>query len=108
MTQFPSGTLIIHEAWDEPDSMNPSSDNTSLHGQGLEATISVSEAILSLPFIDRQDYNSDPSLLSTLASLAVCVGFDFVRLNSNTTLSVAVEYCSDSVSRYIHRALSNC
>ena len=97
----------MHEAWDEPDSDNPTglSSNNSLHTQGLEAIISVSEAIPQLPFIERQDYSSDSSLLSTLASLALCIGFDYVKLNSdqtlfNGTLSVAVDQCFDSQTRY--------
>ena len=100
-----SGTIIIHEAWDEPDSVNPAGLNTqsSLHGQGLEATISVSEAIQTLPMIESRDYSSDDSLLPTLASLALCVGFDFVKMNSDSTLSVAIAECFDSQTRYICR-----
>lgn len=94
------GSIIVHEAWDEPDSLNSQDfDNTSLHSQGLEATISVSEEILTLPLIERRDYSSDGSLLTTLASLALCVGFDFIKNNSDNTLSVAVADCFDSQTR---------
>ena len=94
------GTIIIHEAWDEADSANPNGlVNNSLHRQGLEAIISVSEAIQMLPIIERQNYNSDVSLLSSLASLALCVGFGFIRMNSDNTLSVAVAECSNSQAR---------
>jgi predicted Rossmann fold nucleotide-binding protein DprA/Smf involved in DNA uptake len=96
------GTIIVHEAWGEPDSANPNEvdGNSSLHRQGLEAIISVSEVILTLPTIEHRDYESDNSLLTTLASFAACVGFDFVRMNpSSNTLSVAVRECFDSQTR---------
>jgi len=75
-------------------------NNNSLHRQGLEATISVSEAIFSLPVIEQQDYSSDNSFLAMLASLALCVGFDFIKENNASTLSVAVAECFDSQTRY--------
>lgn len=94
------GIIIVHEAWDEPDSDNSQLSNNLLHGQGLEATISVSEVITTLPLIERQNYNSDDSLLETLASLALCVGFDFIKNNTDSsTLSVAVGECSNSQTR---------
>ena len=96
---FIIGTLIVHEAWDEPDSVN--STISSLHGRGLEATISVSETIPTLPMIERHDYNSDDSLLTTLASLALCTGFEYVKMNSDNTLSVAVSECFDDNTRYV-------
>lgn len=44
--------------------------------------------------IAQRDYNSDTSLLSELASLAVCIGMDYVKINYNTsTVSVAVRNC---------------
>lgn len=96
-----AGTIIVHEAWDEPDSVNPNGLNSfsTLHSQGLEATISVSEEIPTLPLIERQDYSSDGSLLPELASLAICVGFEFVKMNSNESLSVAISDCFDSDTR---------
>lgn len=94
------GTIIVYEAWDEPDSTNPNGLNSqSLHRRGLEATISVSEGIPTLPFIERRDYGSDDSLLPTLASLALCIGFDFIKMNSDNTLSVAVQECFNSQTR---------
>lgn len=91
----------MHEAWDEPDSSHPEGRNTtdSLHSHGLEAIISVSEDIPSLSTIESLDYVSDDSLLMELTSLAICVGFKFVRLNSDDTLSVAVEQCFDDRTR---------
>lgn len=94
------GTIIVHDAWNEPDSTNPTGlDRNSLHGQGLEARVSVSAAILTLPIIERRDYSSDNDLLPTLASLALCTGFDFIRMNSDGTLSVAVRECFNSQTR---------
>ena len=94
------GTLIVHEAWSEPDSTSPEVlVSSSLHEQGLEATISVSETILTLPIIEQRDYSSDLSLLPTLASLALCVGFDYIKMNSNNTLSVAINECFNSRTR---------
>ena len=97
----PVGTIIVHEAWDEPDSVNPRGLNSvnSLHGRGLEAKISVSEVIKTLPIIERRDYSSDNSLLTKLTSLALCVGFDYIKINSDNTLSVAVEECFNSQTR---------
>lgn len=44
--------------------------------------------------ITKKDYNSDNSLLSELASLAVCIGLDYVKINFTTsTVSVAVRNC---------------
>ena len=96
-----AGTIIVHEAWDEPDSVNPNGLNSikSLHGQGLEAKISVSEVIETLPIIERRDYSSDNSFLTKLSSLALCVGFGYIKINSDNTLSVAVEECFNSQTR---------
>ena len=96
------GTIIVHEAWDEPDSLNldAADDRETLHGQGLEAKISVSEVIEGLPFLDRKDYVTDTSEVDNLAMLAACVGFDYVKINTDSTISVAVGQCYNSETKY--------
>lgn len=89
-----SGTIIIHQAFDEPDSVYPNGRTPidSLHRSGQEAEISMSFEIKE-PII-AQDYSTDGSLINSLASMAVCVGFDYVRINPvNKSVSVAVRDC---------------
>lgn len=96
------GTLIVHEAWDEPDSQYPNGRNAldSLYTSGQEAEISISEPILEDEIITQRDYGSDNSLLHQLASLAVCIGMEYVKINSDSnTISVAVRKCFDGNTR---------
>lgn len=96
-----SGTLIIHETWDEPDSRHPDgvSSVDSLHRSGQEAVISISTPLEDISLNER-NYSSDNSLLETLATMAVCVGFDYVRINTaNNTVSVAVRECVTNDTR---------
>ena len=90
------GTFIIHESWDEPDSVFPNGQFSSeyLHSSGQEIELSVSIPLEESIF--EKDYQSDPSVLDELASLAVCVGFEYVRINTvSKTISVAVSECFD-------------
>lgn len=78
--------MIVHQAWDESDSNFPDghSSNDSLHRKGLQLEISISNE------------ESDDLLLTELASLAVCIGFDYVKINeANETISVAMRQCSE-------------
>lgn len=96
------GTLIVHEAWDEPDSQYPNGRNSpdSLYTSGQEAEISISETIPEDEIITQRDYSSDNSLLDQLASLAVCIGMEYVKINSDSnTISVAVRNCFDGNTR---------
>ena len=86
--------MIVHEAWDEANSDFPSgrSSMDTLHRQGLELEISMSE---------EETEESDDSLYMELASLAVCVGFEYVKINeANKTVSVAMRQCSTDNVRY--------
>lgn len=96
------GTIIVHQAWDEPDSDFPNgrSPTTSLHRMGQEAIISFSFPIDNIFATEGLDNTTDVSLLPQLASSAVCTGFDFVRINQeNGTLSVAVKECFSENAR---------
>ena len=69
---------------------------------GQEAVISVSFPVDNILEFDNYivSYSSDGSLLSKLASLAICSGFDFVKINQvNGTLSVAVKECTNENAR---------
>ena len=90
---FRAGSVIVHQAWDEADSNFPTGRTAadSLHRRGQELEISISE---------EENEESDSSLLSELASLALCNGFDYVRINRESgTLSVAVRQCSEGNTR---------
>lgn len=89
-----TGSVIVHQAWDEADSEFPGgrSSADSLQRSGLELEISLS---------DELSEESDPSLLAELASLAVCNGFDYVKINgANGTVSVAMMQCTAENIRY--------
>ena len=68
-----AGKLIVHEAWDEPTSLNPNGEhgNTSLHYEGRAAVVSVSTNVTIAA-------ENDPELSPRLQSLAVCAGFPYV------------------------------
>ena len=96
-----AGSVIVHQAWDESDSNFPEghSSTTSLHRSGLELEISVSEELTD---------DSDTSLLAELASMAVCNGFDYVKVNEpNETISVAMRQCSTQDLRFCHVLLNH-
>lgn len=86
--------MIVHEAWDEATSDFPNgrSSMDTLHRHGLELEISMSE---------EASEESDDSLYMELASLAVCVGFEYVKINeANKTVSLAMSQCSSGNIRY--------
>ena len=61
--------------------------------------ISISTPLEDISLNER-NYSSDNSLLETLATMAVCVGFDYVRINTaNNTVSVAVRECVTNDTR---------
>ena len=81
--------------------MHPNGDSSvdSLHRSGQEAVISISTPLEDIALNER-NYSSDSSLLETLATMAVCVGFDYVRINTaNNTVSVAVRECVTNDTR---------
>ncbi len=89
------GSIIVHQAWDEADSEFPDgrSSTDTLHRSGLELEISISQ---------EMSEESDGSLLAEFASLAVCNGFDYVKINEdNGTISVAMMQCSTQEVRYL-------
>ena len=96
---FCVGTIIIQQAFSEPDSQYPvsRSSNSSLHSSALEAELSVSVPVKGI--IDQRDYDSDSNFTDDLASLAVCVGFDYIKINHNT-VSVAMKECFNDSIRY--------
>ena len=49
--------------------------------------------------IDQRDYVSDSNFTDALASLAVCVGFDYIKINHDT-VSVAMKDCFNDSIRY--------
>jgi hypothetical protein len=76
--------LIVHEAWDEPTSVNPQGGhgNASLHYEGRAAILSVSSRINDL--ISLSDNN--PSLSKRLEGLAVCSDFPYVAVEKDRNL----------------------
>ena len=89
------GSVIVHEAWDEANSEFPDgrSSMDTLHRHGLELEISISQELSD---------ESDDSLYMELASLAVCNGFEYVKVNeANKTVSVAMSQCSTGNIRYV-------
>lgn len=97
-SSFGAGTIIIQQAFSEPDSQYPDSQssNSSLHRGALEAELSVSVPVKGI--IDQRDYDSDSNLTDALASLAVCVGFDYIKINQDT-ISVAMKDCFNNSIR---------
>ena len=106
---FPSvaGTIIIQQAFSEPDSQYPDSrsSNSALHRSALEAELSVSVPVKGI--IDQRDYDSDGNFTDALASLAVCVGFDYIKINHNT-VSVAMKECFNDSIRYASLHMFSC
>ena len=94
-----TGTIIIQQAFSEPDSMYPDSrsSNSSLHRSALEVELSVSVPVNGI--FDQRDYDSDSNFTDELASLAMCVGFDYIKINQDkNTVSVAMKECfNDSI-----------
>ena len=60
----------------------------------------MSEVIESFPSVGQEDYSSDNSLLSDLASLARCVGFEYIKINSDNTVSISVSECYNFETKY--------
>ena len=79
-----AGKLVVHEAWDEPTSVNPQGEhgNVSLHYEGRAAILSVSSRINDS--ISLSDNNS--SLSKRLEGLAVCSGFPYVSVEKGRNL----------------------
>jgi len=79
-----AGKLVVHEAWDEPTSVNPQGEhgNVSLHYEGRAAILSVSSKINDSSSLS----DNNPSLSKRLESLAVCSGFPYVSVEKDRNL----------------------